>query len=135
MKCSNKRRVCEWVGTVGTLEEHVATCGFTLVPCPKQCKDDGDAVKHFAKKDLEKHLQNDCPNRAHRCEYCGKKGTHATITEVHDETCDMKIVSCPNAGCGKTMQCQEIEEHVFTECPCTVLPCIPSTRILGAIQS
>ena len=99
------------------------TCGFTLVPCPKQCKDDSDAVKHFAKKDLKKHLQNDCPNRAHRCEYCGKKGTHATITEVHDETCDMKIVPCPIAGCGKTMQRQDIEEHVFTECPCTVLPC------------
>ena len=30
------------MGTVGTLEEHVATCGFTLVPCSKQCEDDND---------------------------------------------------------------------------------------------
>ena len=122
MKCSNKRG-CEWVGTVCTLEEHVATCGFTLVPCLKQCKDDSDAVKHYMRKDLEKHLRNDCRNRAHRCEYCGEKGTHATITEVHDETCDMKIVPCPIAGCDKNMQRQEIEEHVYTECPHTLIPC------------
>ena len=55
MKCSNANRGCEWVGTVGTLEKHVATCGFTLVPCPKQCKDDNDAVKCLLKKDLEEH--------------------------------------------------------------------------------
>ena len=123
MKCSNKKKGCEWVGTVGTLKEHVATCGFTLVPCPKQCKDDSDAVKHFTRKDLEKHLQNDCVKRDHKCKYCGEKGTYAIITEVHDKICDMKIVPCPIVGCGKTMERQEIEEHVFTECPHTLIPC------------
>ena len=117
MKCSNKRG-CEWVGTVGTLKEHVATCGYTLVPCPKQCKDDA-----VMRKDLEKHLQNDCQNRDHECKFCGEKGTYATITEVHDKTCDMKIVPCPDVGCGKTMQRQKIKEHVFTKCPHTVIPC------------
>ena len=29
---------CTWVGTVGTLEKHVATCKFTLLPCPKECR-------------------------------------------------------------------------------------------------
>ena len=50
------------MGTVGTLEKHVATCGFILVPCTKQCKEDNDAVKCLLKKDLEEHLQTDCPN-------------------------------------------------------------------------
>jgi hypothetical protein len=51
-KCSSVERGWEWVGTVGTLEEHVATCGFILVYCPKQCRDDTDAVKCFTYKDL-----------------------------------------------------------------------------------
>ena len=123
MKCSNEEWGCEWVGTVGTLKEHVATCEFTLLPCPKRCKEDNDAAKHFMRKDHEKHLQNDCPNRDHECKYCGEKGTYATITEVHDKTCKKKIVPCPNPECGKTMHRQEIEEHVYTECPHTLIPC------------
>ena len=56
------------MGTVGTLEKHVATCGFALVPCPKQCRGaDGDVI-HFIRKDLDKHLKNDCPNRNYTCQ-------------------------------------------------------------------
>ena len=51
---------CSWVATLRILEEHVATCGLTLVFCPKQCQDE---VKCFMRKDLDKHLKNDCPNR------------------------------------------------------------------------
>ena len=61
VKCSNANRGCEWVGTVGTLEKHVATsCGFIQVPCPKQCKDDNDGVKCFMQKH---HLLKHCGSR------------------------------------------------------------------------
>ncbi len=40
VKCDSMERGCQWVGTVGTLEEHMGVCQFTLVPCPKKCKDD-----------------------------------------------------------------------------------------------
>ena len=123
MKCNNEEWGCEWVGTVRTLEEHVARCEFTLLPCPKRCKEDNDAVKHFMRKDHEKHLQKDCRNRDHECEYCGEKGTYATITEVHIQTCPKKTVPCPNPECGETMQRQEIDEHVFTKCRHTVISC------------
>ena len=120
VKCSNMERGCEWVGTVGTLEEHVATCGFTLVPCPTQCKE----AKHFLRKDLDRHLKNDCPNRHYECKSkkCGEKGTYAYITEVHDKTCKMKIVPCPNAGCHIKIQCQRVGEHA-SKCLHTVIPC------------
>lgn len=61
INCTNLDGGCEWEGTVGTLEEHVATCKFALVPCPKQCKDDSTEVEQFMRKDLDKHLENDCP--------------------------------------------------------------------------
>ena len=31
VKCRNVDQACKWVGTVGTLEAHVATCEFALV--------------------------------------------------------------------------------------------------------
>jgi TNF receptor-associated factor 4 len=119
VKCSSLERGCEWVGTIGTLKKHVATCGFTLVPCPKQCK---DAVKLLMKKDFKKHLENDCPNRDHICEYCGEKGTYAAITKAHDKICTMKPVLCPNDGCKVEVQRQQVSEHI-NKCRYTLIPC------------
>ena len=120
MKCE---RGCEWVGTVGTLEEHVATCGFTLVPCPKLCKDDKAKIRRVVKKDLDKHLKNDCPNRDFECKSkCGEKGTFTYIAEVHDKLCKKKKLPCPNAGCNKEIQRQNISQHV-SKCPHTLIPC------------
>ena len=123
MKCANIERGCEWVGTVATLEEHVATCEFTLLPCPKQCKDDKREVKSFMRKDLDKHLKEDCPFRNYACEYCGKMSTYVIISRFHDKKCPKKILPCPNAGCTNTMQYQHIEEHVTLECDHTIVPC------------
>ena len=122
VKCSYVDRECKWVGTVGTLETHVATCEFTLVPCPNECKDDKNEIAHFMKKDLDKHLENDCPNRDHKCKYCGVKGTYAHITQVHDNTCEKKIIPCPNAGCTEEIQRQNSTIHL-DECGYTEIPC------------
>ena len=121
MKCRNVARECKWEGTVGTRKAHVATCKFTLIPCPKECKDDKDEIVRFMRKDLDNHLDN-CPNRDHKCKYCGKKGTYAHITQVHDDTCEKKVISCPNADCTKTIQRRNAKRHidkcVYSEIPC-----------------
>ena len=44
VKCDNVGRGCEWKGTVGTLDEHVALCQFTPVPCPNECKENDKIV-------------------------------------------------------------------------------------------
>ena len=106
----------------------MATCKFTLLPCPKKCKDDNDKIIHFMRKDLDKHLENDCPNRDHECENCGEKGTYAHITQVHDEICELKILPCPNE-CTKTMPRQDIEKHIHSECENAVIAC--DYRIIG----
>ena len=122
VKCDNLKRNCQWEGTVGTLEPHVTTCSFTLVPCTNKCKDHNDDIIHFMRKFLNKHMKNDCPNRDHKCEYCGEKGTYAHITQVHDKVCLLKILPCPNK-CTKTMPRQDIEKHVELECEYTVIAC------------
>ncbi len=75
MKCDNMERDCQWVGTVDTLEEHVGVCQFTLIPCPKECKDDNGILK-IMRRDLQQHLMEKCPNRDYSCEHCDLKGTY-----------------------------------------------------------
>ena len=81
VKCDNVERGCEWEGTVGTLDEHVAVCKFTPVPCPNQCKEEDKITLHM-RKDLDHHVNNECPNQDYKCEYCGKKGTYASIAKT-----------------------------------------------------
>ena len=118
MNCDNAERGCKWVGTVATLEEHVPTCEFTLLPCPKQCKDDNSELQSYLRKDLDQPLKEDCPNRSHTCRYCGQKGTYAHITRVHGKACLKKIHPCPSSD---TMKCQHLKRHVTTEYQHTVI--------------
>ena len=112
------------MGTVGTLEEHVATCDFTLLPCSKGCTSTREFghIKEFLRKDLDKHLKKDCPNRDYSCQHCGEKGTYASITYIHDQICLKKPVPCPNC-CSIIVQHQHVLEHFATECELTVIAC------------
>ena len=37
-----------------TIGEHVATCGFTLVPCPIECEDRNGVAENFLKERYSK---------------------------------------------------------------------------------
>ena len=110
------------MGTVGTLEAHLATCEFTLVPCTNECKDDKNEITHIMRKDLNKHLEDDCLRRDHECEFCGEKGTYTHITQVHKKACENKIVPCPNADCTKTIQHKMKKQHL-EHCEFSKIPC------------
>ena len=112
VKCRNVDRECEWEGTVGTLEEHVALCDFTLLPCTNECKNEDNEIVHFTRKVLLMHLIADCPNRDHTCEHCGEKGTYVHITQVHDNMCERKVVTCPNRNCTERLERQSISHHL-----------------------
>ena len=124
MKCDNIERNCQWEGTVGTLEAHVTTCEFTLLPCPKKC------IRKLMRMHLDEHVEKECPKRDHQCEHCGKKDRYAFIAWIHDRVCKMKIIPCSNesAGCTKTMPRQDIEKHKL-ECEYTVIAC--KFKIIG----
>jgi TNF receptor-associated factor 4 len=100
------------VGTVGTLEEHVATCGFTLVPCPKQCKE------YFMRKDTGTHLENDCRNRDYKCKYCGMTGLYARITGAHERICRCKF----------KIQQFRVNPHTMMACKYKGIGCAAETK-------
>ena len=121
VKCDNVERGCKWEVTVGTLDEHVALCKFTPVPCPNQCKEMYKITLHM-RKDLDHHVNNECPNRDYKCEYCGEKGTHANITQNHDRVCEKKKIPCTNTECTKTIERGKMKRHLDV-CDYTIIPC------------
>ena len=126
MRCTSIERGCQWTGTIGTLDNHIATCQFALVPCPNKCEDDkGAGELHLMRKDLDNHVKTKCPKRAYECQLCGEKGAYAAITEDHDKVCDKKRVPCPNngRGCLLSMERGESEQHVRSVCDYTEVAC------------
>ncbi len=121
VKCDNMERDCHWVGTVGTLEEHVGVCQFILVPCPKKCKDDNGILK-ITRRDLPQHLITKCPNRYYSCEHCGLKGTYATTLD-HYDTCEKKMITCTNEGCTIKIKRRNVKSHLSEKCRHTVISC------------
>ncbi len=127
MQCSHEYNGCDWKGTVGTLENHVAECGYALVSCPNDCKENGKTPLEdqfqLLKKDLEDHLSSVCPERKYSCAYCRMVDTYKFITESHDEKCEKKIVDCTNQGCSMRMERGQVESHVRESCDYTEVYC------------
>ena len=95
VRCANTERGCQWTGTVGTLDNHTASCQFDLVHCPNKCEEDSTRELLLIRKDLVEHLATNCRFRAFECPFCMEKGTFAIITEDHDRIFK-KIIDCPN---------------------------------------
>ena len=127
VRCGNTERGCQWTGTVGTVDDHIASCQFALVPCPYKCEEDkGAGELLLIRKHLDQHLKTKCPKRAYNCPHCGEKGTFASITEDHDQVCEKKIVACPNkgSGCSLSMERGKTKEHVSSHCEYTEVACV-----------
>lgn len=107
------------------LDVHIATCKYTMVPCPKECRDANDDLNFFMKKDIDRHIKEDCPNSLNRlsvCQFCFKKGSQSDI-QIHSRVCGAfgrKKTLCPECDCGTN---EEIEEHLKHECLSAVMPC------------
>lgn len=52
----------------------------------------------------------------------GEKDTYAKI-QIHYNTCGRKEIPCPNVECSSCRPRDEMEAHVQTECPYSMIPC------------
>ena len=67
ISCENSERGCRNVVELGSLDTHVATCGFSPVPCSNdQC------VEIISRRDKEIHENKVCDFRRVNCDYCGQ---------------------------------------------------------------
>ncbi len=60
--CDNSSNGCEWIGELRSLDKHLASCEFTLLPCPNKCAKDGMVIQ-LLRKDLNKHINEECPRQ------------------------------------------------------------------------
>lgn len=119
VKCDSNDLECNWEGTVGTLEQHMAKCEFAMVPCPKKCTHSNKIMR----KHLNKHLELYCPNRDTKCQECGVTGTYSYITQHHNQVCDMVLMPCSNSDCPQKVHRQTMKRHLEEECEHTTVTC------------
>jgi TNF receptor-associated factor 4 len=120
-RCDNTANGCEWVGELRSLDEHLASCGFTLLSCPNKCCD-GDKVVQLLRKDVQRHIQKECPRRQYQCPHCQEAGEYRERTTKHLEECPMREVPCPKRGCKRRIAQCELINHK-KKCLFEIVPC------------
>ena len=129
--CTNHKAGCEWVGEMSSLQTHLDSdsgCGYVEVSCTNGCPL-GRAGKLMTmeetkvkRKDLARHLEQECSNRKYKCKHCEKEDTYHEITTFHYNGCPNYPLACPNK-CGTTgIKRAEIEQH-RSKCPLEPVEC------------
>ena len=118
VKCGNLENGCKWVGELGSLNAHLNTCDYALLPCENNCSYNG----YVLRKGKQDHLTNHCPRRQYQCPDCEEIGEHHEMTGTHLETCSQVRVPCPNSLCTASIPRCELPLHRST-CQYESVPC------------
>ena len=124
--CSDKDEGCDWQGELGQLDKHLNLnpdkdkqeigCVYTRVKC-LHCSE------LYQRCLLKCHQTSECLLRPFSCEMCYEfKSTYNDVTKNHAPSCKCRPVECPNR-CGNTLQQQELEEHLSSVCPLSMVEC------------
>ena len=128
VRCENEEDGCEWVGELRSLEDHLNTCGYVRISCPNRCETFltfltiNSKKDVILRKDLQKHLEEECPHRQHTCPHCEKTGEYEEITGFHRWICPKMKISCPNDNCNTEFLRQDLQNHLSI-CPYQKVAC------------
>ena len=125
VQCDNTSNGCKWVGELRSLDEHLASCDLTLLPCPNKCLK-GNNVVQLLRKDMERHMKEECPRRQYKCPHCQEEGEYQERTTKHLNECPMKEVPCPKRRCKIRIPRCDLSKH-HEECQFVKVPCKYST--------
>ena len=126
VRCVHQKSGCEWTGELGELERHLnldpklskqlVGCAFVEVACTHCCE-------YFQRRHVHAHESESCPQRPFSCDYCEDYGSvYEDVVNNHWPVCKCYPVPCPNE-CGVSPERQNVETHVNTVCPLTVVNC------------
>ncbi len=121
VKCINLKDGCQWVGELRHVDDHCNTCGYVKLPCPNMCV--FDEATQFLCKDLQKHLEEECPYRQYTCPRCEETDEYEYITGEHIEDCPKMIIECSNAPHCKTAFPQETKDAHLSTCQYQEVAC------------
>ena len=118
VKCNNHLNGCHWQGTIGTLDQHLGKCDYSVVDCPNDCHED-----NLLRKDVQNHMAQLCSEREYKCPDCSMKDAYRVITGPHQDTCERKKVECENKKCDCILERRLVEDHVAQDCDYTEVSC------------
>ena len=128
VRCNNDENGCDWMGELRSLDNHLTTCEYALLPCTNKCTNNTNFDDLFPDKmyvlrrDMDNHLKNTCPNRQYQCPHCKDTGRHCEMTTIHLRTCAKLKIPCPNAQCNTSVPRCKLSDH-RAKCPLEKLPC------------
>ena len=103
------------------MDDHCNTCGYVKLRCPNDCV--FDEATQFFRKDLQKHLKEECPYRQYSCPHCQETGEYQDITEDHIDDCPKMIIECSNAPHCKAKFPRETKHTHLSTCQYQVVAC------------
>ena len=126
VRCVHLKSGCEWTGGLGELDSHLNLnpeldkqligCAFVAVACTR-------CFEYFQRQQVQTHESESCPQRPFSCDYCyDYNSVYEDVVNSHWPLCKCYLVPCPN-GCGVHPERQNVEAHVNTVCPLTVVKC------------
>ena len=124
--CVHQKSGCGWAGELGELDRHLnlnpelgkqfVGCEFADVACTHCCE-------YFQRCHVHVHESESCPQRPFSCDYCDDYASaHEDVVNNHWPVCKCYPVPCPNK-CGVDPERQNVETHVNTQCPLTIVNC------------
>ena len=114
MKCTSTG--CPWINELGSLNDHLQTCGYVLVLCSNACKQHILRDKHLL------HCAEECPLRMHMCKHCKADRPYKEMIGGHLDICPDLMVPCPNSGCEVSIKRKDMASH-HLECPHETISC------------
>ncbi|KAM3918176.1 TNF receptor-associated factor 6 [Leptodactylus fuscus] len=95
------------------LEHHLTVCEFASVDC-------GLCQQQFQKKQLQRHMEAECPRRLVSCENCVMELPYEERMG-HEQTCPLAYVTCEY--CQTTLARKQMSDHYDMDCYKAPIPC------------
>ncbi|RYH30567.1 hypothetical protein EON65_04755 [archaeon] len=100
------------------MESHMTMeCECRYVVCPNGCED-----ARIMKKEVEKHVVEQCVHRLIDCRDCKVAVACSDMRDHLYKECTWRIVPCLNEGCDKQMPFKDLDLHLRV-CPQKLVPC------------
>lgn len=125
MRCRNKKQGCNWIGELTGVKNHLESkdgCGYVVVKCPNGCTHLGPTINDLQRRELSKHLKDDCDRRPAVCKYCDFKDKYNKVTYHENHICPEKPLQCPNQCGVKHIKRKDLPTHKGM-CPLQSVSC------------